>query len=75
MTFPVCPVCKDMHLAHVPCRRGAVHKVVVHRPPLVVHKELVVVHKPAAGKHGRYADADKRREYRRQWMAKRRAEG
>lgn len=66
MSFPVCPDCKDMHLACVPCRRGAVHKA-------VVHKEPVVVHKPAAGKHGQYADADKRKEYRRQWMAKRRA--
>ena len=43
---------------------------VVHVPELVVHKEDVVVH----SKHGEYADLDKRKTYRREWMRERRLE-
>ena len=49
-----------------------VHKpeLVVHIPEKVVHAEKVVVH----SKHGRYADLEKRRAYRREYMQKKRAE-
>ena len=36
--------------------------------PVVVHAEKVV----HASKHGRYADTEKRREYRREWMKRKR---
>lgn len=45
---------------------------VVHAPNEVVHTEPAVVH---ASKHGVYADPEKRREYRRDWMRAKRAAG
>lgn len=53
--------------------------VVVHSPEIgspqaelvVVHSEPVVVHK---SRHGVYRDVEARRRYKRDWMARRRAE-
>jgi hypothetical protein len=38
----------------------------------VVHKPIVVVHQSQDGssRHGKYADLEKRKAYRREWMAK-----
>ena len=50
---------------------------VVHIAPKIVHKEELVVHEPEAvvhTKHGKYADLEKRKSYRKEWMRKRRAE-
>ena len=44
---------------------------VVHKLKEVVHEEKVVVHK-ASTKHGVYADLEKRKAYRREWMRRRR---
>ena len=50
---------------------------VVRATPRVVHEEKAVVHKPVMvvhkSKHGVYADLEKRRAYRREWMRKRRS--
>ena len=51
--------------------------VVVHAPKVVVHSPDVVVHKTEhGGSRGadRHRDTEARREYRRQWMKRRRAE-
>jgi hypothetical protein len=49
---------------------AVVHEpAVVHTPQAVVH---TVVHKPKRAGEDRYSDPDKRREYRRKWMAKKR---
>ena len=59
---------------------------IVHVAPKVVHKEEKIVHSPETvvhavvhsdkevvhTKHGKYADLDKRKSYRREWMRKRR---
>ena len=50
-------------------------KHVVHKPPLVVHKPVVVHQAINAGssRHGKYADPEKRKAYRKEWMRKSRA--
>lgn len=83
-----CRACKFDHSPMVRCEVAArqrqrdevvVHKpLVVHKKPEVVHiKAEVVVHKPddeaAESRHGKYADIDARRRYRREWMAAKRA--
>jgi hypothetical protein len=47
------------------------------RAAMVVHTPEKVVHKPRAGssRHGKYADLEKRKAYRREWMRRRRGWG
>ena len=59
--LPVKPVNKPVKTVVTPVNK------VVHG---VVHMDNVVVHK---SKHGQYADKEKRREYRRNWMKGKRA--
>jgi hypothetical protein len=49
---------------------GKVHNCGSSQPVEVVHK---VVHANKASRHGKYADMEKRRAYRRAWMRKKRA--
>lgn len=78
----LCRVCNERHGSREPhvFKDVVVHapKVVVHKPVLVVHNEEKVVHagssqKDGSSRHGVYADAEKRKAYRREWMKKRRA--
>lgn len=55
-------------------RAGAVVHEVVHAPAVVVHAEAAKVIQPQSTRHGKYADAEARRLYRRDWMARKRAE-
>lgn len=61
----------------VAARKRAMAKV-VHEPKCefsVVHGAETVVHAEVAGssRHGKYADAEARKKYRREWMARDRA--
>lgn len=69
MKAPKCRLCGHEHWNSEAHHFG---DVVVHKPEKVVHAKPVVVHKES--KHGRYADAEKRRQYRRGWMKRKRAE-
>jgi len=74
--------CRACQLDHAPTMRcemaRRLEQKVVHTPShVVVHAEKVV-HIPSAlvvhtSKHGKYADAEKRKAYRREWMRKKRA--
>jgi hypothetical protein len=46
---------------------------VVHAPSEVVHAEPDASAAPAETKHGKYADPEKRKAYRREWMKAKRA--
>jgi hypothetical protein len=69
--WPSCRACSQRHDPMLRCELFA--PAVVHSAP-VVH--LPVVHKvanaPSKRKPGKYADPEARKEYRRQWLAKRR---
>jgi hypothetical protein len=54
-------------------RKARPDDLVVHEPPMVVHNEPVVVHKVVHSRHGRYADPQARKAYRRDWMRAKRA--
>ena len=77
MKAPKCRVCGAEHWGPDHVFKGDAAKVselltqVVHAPK-VVH---TVVHTEAKGssRHGKYADAEARKEYRREWMKKKRA--
>jgi hypothetical protein len=62
----LCPHC-NKNLALV----GLRHNCTPGIDPVVVHANKVV-HK-GSSRHGKYADAEKRKEYRRVWMRKKRA--
>lgn len=53
-------------------RANAVVHEVVHAPSVVVHAEAAKVTQPET-RHGKYADAEARRLYRREWTARDRA--
>ena len=75
----VCPtekasVIKDLQemIVHPPI--SVVHKgeKIVHRPETVVHAVVHSDKEVVHTKHGVYADLEKRKAYRREWMRKRR---
>ena len=71
MDAPFCKPCNKRH--NGPCNTFFVAnapKVVVHKEELVVHVPEKVVH----SKHGKYADLEKRKAYRREYMRKKRAD-
>jgi len=68
MDAPFCKPCNKRH--NGPCNTFFMANKV--KPELVVHAEDTVVHKVVHSKHGKYADLEKRRAYRREWMRKRR---
>ena len=65
-----CSYCGGMHSPLYRCdeQRRAEAKMVVHAPEVVVHE---VVH----SRHGKYADLEKRKAYRREWARRKRAGG
>ena len=79
-----CRACKRDHSPLVACsvaRKQAEYQA-MRDAEMVVHKDAMVVHTPVSGssqasngssRHGVYADMDKRRAYRREWMARRRS--
>lgn len=74
-TTPLCPVCgrsawPAQAWQHKNCtaQRIPPEVVVANAPEIAVTNEKVV-----ANRHGQYADKEKRREYMRNYMAKRRA--
>jgi pyrimidine deaminase RibD-like protein len=72
----VCPICgAPAHPAWKAHVFTTAAPVVVHQPDVVVHKVAnVVVHKATTKRSGdRHARTEARKEYKRQWMAKRRA--
>lgn len=53
---------------------GEARVLVVHKPAVVVHSPELVVHNGSSqNRHGKYADAEARRAYRREWMRRKRA--
>jgi hypothetical protein len=73
-----CRACGFDHASLERCEVAA-RKRVVHAP-MVVHAEGPrVVHGPRGGekgtRHGKYADPEARRKYRREWMVRARREG
>jgi hypothetical protein len=71
-----CNVCGSSRWCGRQCANAPVSTAlprIVHAPVTVVHNVNAVVHAPKS-KNGedRYADAEKRRAYRREWMRKRR---
>ena len=83
MKAPKCRLCEKNHWGL--CERLAekvsvvkgLREKVANIKPVVVHKEELVVHGPEMvvhTKHGKYADLEKRKSYRKEWMRRRRAE-
>ena len=79
MKAPKCRLCGKLHWGVCEGAKGSVinelREKIVHTTPLVVHKEEVVVHEVVHTKHGKYADLEKRKAYRREWMRRKRAKG
>jgi hypothetical protein len=48
---------------------------VVNKEGVVVHKVVQVVVQDGSSRHGKYADAEKRKAYRREWMKAHKARG
>jgi hypothetical protein len=65
-----CPYCNQPHAASYKC--NARYEGVVHKGSSQLDK---VVHKETLGssRHGKYADPEARKKYRREWMRKKRA--
>ena len=74
----ICQRCGGEHRGweEAVCRLNRASKLVVHGPEKVVHTDGLAVHGDAVvvhkSKHGVYADIEKRKAYRRAWMAAKR---
>ena len=74
-----CFACGVVHDWQLPCPEPVhtvVHKpdpVVVHAPKMVVHTAEVVHATDPGSRHGKYADPEARKAYRKEWLRKRRA--